>query len=152
MISLPPGYSVRFADSGHQPIRTWKQFQERCGEAFVGLYFHKVLVGTGELASMGGVRKNCHTDQMSLRRAFRRKGHGLYLYLAVIREAQKLGVNRIYSSCSLNKNSRRMWRKKLSKLFKVVFCEQPRSHRSACVYNTRYHGKFFIDLDYRPHK
>src|SRR5580658_6780559 len=105
--TLPPGYSVRFADGGHQPIRTMKEFDARCGIAVLGLYRGKTLIGTGELCGLlGWKNSNCHTDAMALRKKWRKKGHGIHLYLSVIRMAQKLGMDRIYSSWSLNKNSR----------------------------------------------
>jgi GNAT superfamily N-acetyltransferase len=115
---LPPGYSVRFADSGHNPIHNWEEFRGCCGEAILGLFFGKDLVGTGELRYMTARhgRRNVHTDRMEVRKKWRRRGHGLPLYIALIQTAKRLGADTIFSSRWLNKFSRKMWSVKLAAL------------------------------------
>ncbi len=137
-------YSVRFADEGHQPITNWKEFKARWGAATLGLYYNGVLVGTGVLdGGAGRVKRDVKTHAMELRPAFRRKGHGIWLYLAIIEQARMIGADRIYSSWYLNKFSRRMWREKLSKIFKVHNRnERNESHCNVCHHNKRY----FINL------
>jgi hypothetical protein len=112
-----------------------------CGEAILGLYRGGVLLGTAELGRMFNQhgRRNVHTDQVSLRKDHRRQGHGIPLYLALIRTAHKIGADGIYSSWNLNKFSKRMWDKKLSLLLKVQY-------RAGGCGHCRTGGRFYIRL------
>lgn len=133
---LPREYSVRFADEGHQPLDTWERYCARVGYATLGLYLSGVLVGTGEIEGRGRIHRRVNTHSMSLRPQFRKQGHGIWLYLAVIQAAKKLGVEIISSSWCLNQFSRRMWSVKLAKFYKI--------HRVGGCYNCGRKGRYYI--------
>lgn len=117
---LPPEYFVRFADDGHCPIATWEEWKNRCGYTTLGLYYNNVLIGTGSLEGRAGrTQRTVQTHAMQLRKAYRRQGHGLYLYLAMLHTARAIGADVIRSSYNLNKFSRRMWKTKLAEFCKV---------------------------------
>jgi GNAT superfamily N-acetyltransferase len=131
-------YTSRLADFGHKPIRTWQDFLRRTDSAVLGLYLNGQVVGTGELLRASNSRRFVHTDGMCLRQRYRRKGHGIHLYLAIIAAARRIGARRIYSSYSLNNLSRRMWERKLRSYFNV----KRQGGCKSCSRGTR----FYIDL------
>lgn len=110
-------YEYVFATrDGHQPIRTLEELR-KCGyfSASLGLFWNGVFVGSAELDKKNWKKKWIHTDAVGLDEKFRRKGHGLALYIALIDCAAALGAKRLFSSTALNKYSGRMWREKLRK-------------------------------------
>jgi GNAT superfamily N-acetyltransferase len=130
------GYTWIFADERHDPIRDLRQLK-RLGycDANLGLFYNGVCVGQGSLLKVSWVKKHLHTDYVRLKEGFRRKGHGLHLYLALIECAKKLGAKRLYSSTNLNKHSSRVWRIKLEKqagvkVHHVRLCSKPCKHCS----------------------
>lgn len=111
-------YTYIFASVRHRPIRTLAQRKKlgRWDSNFVFLLNGKPI-GEADLRPYKG---DClHTAKVGLDRGSRRKGHGLPLYLALIRCARRLGATRLYSDSRLNKFSRRMWATKLARLFVV---------------------------------
>lgn len=110
------GYEYIFATRYHNPIRTLKELRA-CGyfSATLGLFWNGVFIGSGELDKKNWRKKWIHTDSVGLENKYRRKGHGLALYIALIDCATALGAKRLYSSQSLNRYSERMWREKLGK-------------------------------------
>lgn len=129
-------YTSIFAGVQHQRIRT---FEDCHRWPTLGLFCNDVPVGDGQLRIINSARKYLQTDSVGLLKEFRRKGHGLPLYFALIRTAKKVGAKRLYSSHSLNKYSRKMWGEKLPKFFKV--------HR-ICGCKHCFHGaRFYIQFD-----
>ena len=126
-------YTYRFGnDEGHESITNLKKLKNCRWTNSFGLYFNRELVGTGTLRIQNFGNKWIHTEYMRLKHGFRKKGHGIYLYKVAILIAKKLGAKRIYASKRLNKNSRRMWTKKLSRYgFNVIIgkhCSRPCCH------------------------
>lgn len=141
-------YTKIFADCGtHERIRTWEQFiTSGYHENSMGFYCNGVPVGEGMLMLVNKSKHWVHTEGMRLGNKFRRKGHGVPLYLAIIRQAKKIGATRIYSSTGLNKFSTRMWKYKLAKLFEVKSIETAKRWRYRCRARCRRRPQFYIDL------
>lgn len=109
-------YKWIFASEEHAPVRNLKELRER-GEynCKLGLIKDGEGLGDGSLYRVNWAKKYLHTDSVGLRKKFRRKGHGIHLYIALIACARKLGAKRLYSSTMLNKFSRNMWSVKLKR-------------------------------------
>lgn len=134
-------YSSIIATSAHQPVTNLTFFRPKWACQTMGFFFKGKDIGYGDLTRR--VKKNhLHTDNVSLRKRFRRKGHGINLYIHLIESARKIGAKRIYSSTTLNKFSRRMWKEKLAKIYEVhtvrsnVMCNrcECRNRRETCYY------------------
>lgn len=139
-------YTSIFASSRHIPIHTMKQLKSlRTFEASLTLFCNNKMIGTGGLIVKGPT--TVHTDYVSLDKGFRRKGHGIRLYFALIDTARKLGASRIYSSQNLNKYSRRMWAEKLKEYFEVKeFRNRKRCRRCGCRCNRKQPTQYYIQL------
>jgi GNAT superfamily N-acetyltransferase len=126
-------YSAIFANEGHQRISRVVDLKNHTGT--LGLFLYGDLLGTAELRWR--TPTTVHTDAVRLKREFRRKGHGIWLYLALIRAAKGIGAEKIYSSRYLNSKSRRMWSDKLPEYFDVHHpgCKKPCRH---CVQRVQY--------------
>lgn len=140
-------YEGYLADDAHASITELKDFKGRYNRFTLGLLLNKKPIGTGDLMRWRGATRGDYlqTESTALRRIFRKKGHGIVLYMFLVETARILGAKRIYSSRSLNKHSRRMWEVKLAEIYNVKkipgFCRYCH-HKFA-------HGKkpvFFIDL------
>ena len=110
-------YEYLFASNDyHEQITSLKQLRKiGTWQAYMGLFCNGVAVGYGSLGRVNWSRSHMHTESMRLHKNFRRKGHGIALYMAVIDCARKLGVKRLYASTALNKFSTRMWLVKLKR-------------------------------------
>jgi GNAT superfamily N-acetyltransferase len=136
-------YTIRFATEYHEPVARLSQIG-RWGGPTMGFFLGKKVIGTASLYMQNKKKKWVHTDQMEIFDKFRNQGHGIHLYLAIIRIAKKLGAKRIYSSKCLNKFSSRMWQVKLDKLLPVIH-SGPRCKCKCrnCRYKRDWH---YIDL------
>lgn len=120
-------YSSVIATSTHQPVTDLTFFRRKWASPTMGFFFENKEIGYGDLARR--IKKDhLHTDNVLLHEKFRRKGHGINLYIHLIETARKIGAKRVYSSTALNAFSGRMWREKLSKLYDVKTIY----HRGAC--------------------
>lgn len=133
-------YRTILATSSHAPIETLAQLRREY-EVCMGLFSNGIYVGKGSLCKERKNSKWLHTEYVYLGDKFRRKGHGLPLYLGLIRHARRLGATRLYSASGLNKYSKRMWEEKLAKLFDVRSngCAHPCKH-------CKKRKKFYINL------
>jgi hypothetical protein len=113
-------YRTILATNEHERIQSLRQLHS-VYSACMGLFCNDVYIGYGYLEKQEGNPKWLHTDSTNLGDKFRKQGHGLQLYLGLIRRARRLGATRLYSGRRLNKLSNRMWNEKLAKLFDV--CE-----------------------------
>lgn len=111
-------YIARFRFRGGA-VKSLKDLEgETWGERGVlWFYCNGEYIGAGDLHRLG--KTGVNTEGVALEKEFRRKGHGLPLYLALIKAAKRIGAKSISSSKRLNKFSRRMWSVKLAKLFPV---------------------------------
>lgn len=127
-------YSYIFAHSEtHQPPKSLKDLKKNPWNYNLILLFNGIPVGKGELDVKNYVKKWVHTDCVRLYDGFRRKGHGIHLYKALITAARKIGATRLYSSQNLNKFSRRMWSKKINRdlhlnVHEVIRCKNGCRH------------------------
>ena len=115
-------YKSRLATAGHKPVTKMSQFGGRWDGFEMGFYLRNEVIGGGELTRVryhGVTSKDLQTESVALNKKFRKKGHGIHLYIHLIAQAQNCGARRIYSSRSLNKFSKRMWSEKLAKIFNV---------------------------------
>lgn len=110
-------YSSIFATGKHVPITDVKEFKRRWDQFTMGFFYKGEPIGSGDLEKQG--KEIVHTETVRLLKPFRKKGHGIHLYIHLIETARKIGAKRVYSSTSLNAFSGRMWREKLSKLYDV---------------------------------
>jgi GNAT superfamily N-acetyltransferase len=137
-------YTSKFADEYHEPIRSVKKVPKWSG-ASVALFLNGHAIGAGDLRSKDRAKKWVNTESVALKKGFRKQGHGIHLYFALIRKAKEVGAVRIYSSLTLNRLSGRMWRDKLPKFFDV------KRNRPACRCKCRNccyrRGRFYIDLE-----
>lgn len=143
-----PRYTYRFAENDtHSPIRNLEELHRARWDAWLGLFCDGVKIGSARLENMNRKQKYVHTENVCLIKDFRRKGHGVFLYKALIQLARRLGAVRIYSSEHLNKHSRRMWRVKLPKIFDVQRtrqeCSSPCRH---CAQNES--QRYYIQLNH----
>jgi len=114
-------YTTIFASEFHEPITRFARLRKYKWEAPNLALFHRgKVVGDGKLILKDRKKKYVHTEQVGLLDKYRRKGHGIYLYVALIEAARTLGATRIYSSKHLNRFSGRMWAEKLKKLYDVI--------------------------------
>lgn len=134
-------YTWIFAGSeDHEPIITLKQLRlVGTYSANMGFYLNGKAIGTGSFCRENWNKKHLHSESMRLFKGHRRKGYGVELYKALISCARTLGAKRLYSSRSLNKFSRRMWKEKLGKAGFLVKNFGGCKH---CGHNERY----YIDL------
>lgn len=119
-------YSSILADDAHDLITNIKAFKKKWAMFTMGFFLNGKVIGKGDLEKQE--KGTVHTDNVLLFKSFRKKGHGIGLYVHLIETARKIGAKRIYSSRTLNNLSGRMWREKLSKLYdvKIVY------RRGAC--------------------
>lgn len=110
-------YSSILADECHAPITDVAQFKRRGDEFTMSFFFKGKLIGNATLEKQG--KGIVHTGSVRLEKPFRKKGHGIHLYIHAIETARQIGAKRIYSSTALNQFSRRMWKEKLLKLYDV---------------------------------
>jgi hypothetical protein len=112
-------YSSTFATYEHKPIITLKDLGRY--DNHLGFFLNGKAIGHGDLnqVSIGKKRKILSTSGTEIFKKYRRKGHGIHLYIALIETARLLGATQIRSDTSLNKLSRRMWEEKLSKIYPV---------------------------------
>lgn len=130
-------YRSVFANSFHQPIKSLGQIKNFDWNE-MALYCDGVLVGHGVLRKQRRAKNALRTGGTEIFDKFRRQGHGIQLYIHLIKHARRLGVERIYSDTRLNKLSRRMWSEKLVKLF-VVKERKKRGVCRVCARNTGYY-------------
>lgn len=114
-------YSSIIATATHLPVRTMADFKKKYDQPTMGFFLHGKDIGYGDLLRCEYVKNRMYlqTDNVRIRSGFRRKGHGINLYIHLIETARKIGAKRIYSSTSLNKFSRKMWGVKLPKIYEV---------------------------------
>lgn len=141
-------YNHILATPGHLPVTKiaqfgpWDRFE-------MGFHMDGKVIGGGELLRVRYVpsrKKTClQTESTAINPGFRRKGHGIHLYIALVETAREVGAERIYSSKNLNRHSRRMWSKKLPKIYNV---QEFRSRRkcSSCGCKSRHVVGYFIVL------
>lgn len=115
-------YTSIFATAEHAPITSLAYLRQNRYDNSLGLFKRGVCLGSAALRLEAG--KDLYTTSVFLKKAHRRKGHGVPLYLHLIFTAQALGARRLYSDTRLNKYSRRMWSEKLAKLFDVKVCKK----------------------------
>lgn len=137
-------YHSIFATEAHESITNIKQIK-RYEYPKMGLFSNGVHIGTGELVKEKRNNNALHTDGMYLNKGFRNQGHGIVFYIQIIEHARRIGANRIYSSKSLNKFSRRMWKTKLPLAgYKVV---EINSCKCKCrCRKCRKEPRYYIDL------
>lgn len=115
-------YKSRLATAGHKPVTKMSQFAGKWSAFEMGFYLQDEVIGGGELSRVryhGVKSKDLQTESVALNKKFRKKGHGIHLYIHLIAQAQNCGARRLYSSRNLNKFSTRMWSEKLAKIFNV---------------------------------
>lgn len=110
-------YTHIFANSDHVPLTKIDQLT-RYGDNSLSLFCNKKLIGRGYLCRQGR-RRVLQTSGTKILDKFRRKGHGIQLYIALVETARDLGARRIKSDTALNPLSEKMWRDKLSKVYPV---------------------------------
>ena len=145
-------YKSILANRGHVRITKVKDLNKSCWDGsvmgfFLIRYGKPVLIGSGTLCRMN--KNSVHTESMGLDKGWRRKGHGIELYLAIIEEARRIGAKRIYSSKRLNNNSGPMWNQKLREHFDVVGpkkMKRPVCCRCGCRGCRKGWGRYYIDL------
>jgi Acetyltransferase (GNAT) family len=136
-------YEGFLADHAHLSVKSLNAFKGRYANMTMGLHLNGKSIGTGNLMRWRGAAKKeyLQTESTGLDRGYRKKGHGIILYMFLIETARILGAKRIYSSRSLNKHSRRMWADKLSRIYDVKkipgrcrCCGRPFKHFTKPVY------------------
>lgn len=112
-------YSSIFATKEHKPITSLKEMDK--WDNVMGFFLNGKPIGQGSLEKqrIGKKHKIVSTSGTEIYKKFRKKGHGIHLYLALIDTARSLGATQIRSDKSLNQLSRRMWSEKLAKIFPV---------------------------------
>lgn len=139
-------YSSIIATEGHTPLSSISQFG-RYASYQMGLTLRNTEIGSGFLQRWRGANRRhkfyLQTESTGLNRGFRKKGHGIILYICLIESARALGARRIYSSKTLNRYSRRMWEEKLGRFYKVG-TYQIRCGECGCKRHKE--PRFFIDL------
>jgi GNAT superfamily N-acetyltransferase len=141
-------YKYIFAGRQHQPIT--KLSEVKGWRSVLGLFANIkskwVGVGDAELLRVSGSSTDVHTDAVGLDDSYRRKGHGIHLYFALIHAAKKIGARRIYSSRHLNQYSGNMWCNKLREFFDVVGPKERKKCNCGCRACRRKWGRYHIDL------
>lgn len=134
-------YTSVFAQENHLSIGSVSEIKKGYSSSSLFLFLNgKTEIGSGYLYRFGN--NSVNTDGVALRRGYRKKGHGIHLYFALIEAAKKIGATRIYSSTRLNKFSRRMWNVKLRKFFTV---RELQVCKNACVHCKK-KNRYWIDL------
>ncbi len=134
-------YTSILATAEHLPVTDVKQI--KVWNTSLGLFLNGKAIGKADLVKV--TRKIVHTAGTEIYKRYRRKGHGIQLYIALVEAARSIGATRIRSDMSLNKYSRRMWQEKLAKIYPVKTrkTEQPCwrcGHKPGWKY-------FYIDLE-----
>jgi len=139
-----PKYTSILANGYHEKIRSLKELKDAYHRT-MGFFLDGKAIGSGDLNPMPREKGSVHTEAVGLDKPFRKKGHGLPMYLHLIRTAKRIGAKRIYSSYRLNEHSRRMWSEKLAKLFDVkTHYAAKRCRRCGC--NSRKPRRYSITL------
>lgn len=129
----------------HGKVTTLKQLKSAGPwDVSMGLFCNGAAIGSGGFRHINWRKKYISTENVRLGRRFRRKGHGVALYTALINCAKSLGAKRLYSSSHLNKYSTRMWREKLSTYGFNVKTEGKECRRP-CKHCGKY-ARYYIDL------
>lgn len=144
-------YQYIFATGAHDPICSLKDLRGSSWENTLGLFILKAgkvfSVGDGRLEWENHPKKYLHTESVGLHDKYRKQGHGIHLYFALIHCAKMLGATRVYSSRHLNKYSGRMWSEKLREFFDVKGPRKPKATcRCGCRSCRRRFGRYYIDL------
>jgi GNAT superfamily N-acetyltransferase len=141
-------YKYIFAGRQHQPIT--KLSEVKGWRSVLGLFAKLknrwVPIGDAEILRLSGSSVDVHTDAVGLDDDYRKQGHGIHLYFALIRAAKQIGARRIYSSRSLNRYSGNMWCNKLRKFFDVVGPKEQKTCKCGCRACRRKWGRYYIDL------
>jgi GNAT superfamily N-acetyltransferase len=112
-------YASNFLTREHQPIKNIAKLKKyNFWDMF--LFYKGVFIGEGGFEIVNKCKGYYQTEGVSLQKEHRKKGHGIHLYFHLIETATRSGAKRLYSSTTLNKFSRRMWRDKLPKFYKVI--------------------------------
>jgi hypothetical protein len=137
-------YSAVLATGEHYPVTSVEQLKH-CEGPMMGLFLDGVPIGHGylERVSIGKKDKIVHTSGTKIFDKYRRKGHGIYLYINLVEKAREIGVTQIRCDYSLNRLSRKMWRDKLSKIYKVKVHRMKTPCRRCGHVGTQYYS---IDL------
>jgi GNAT superfamily N-acetyltransferase len=140
----PEDYTSNYMTRAHIPITNMKDATKYSYNNMF-LFYKGELVGEADLDLVSKRKMYLHTDGVSLEKEHRKQGHGIHLYHHLISTAIRIGCKRLYSSTILNKFSKRMWRDKLSKFYKVVtiFTNTPCPD---CGCSGRRPKQFYIDL------
>ena len=136
-------YSSIFAGPEHQAITSLRQM--RGWDNVLGFFLNGKVIGSGCLLKVNKRSKTVHTSSTLIFNKYRKKGHGIQLYIALIETARKLGAKQIRSDNSLNKFSKRMWSEKLAKIYKVR-TRMARKPCSCCERTGLRRKYYWIDL------
>ena len=109
-------YTSFFANGDHKPMTTMREMRQE-HYATMAFSLNGVHIGHGSLSRKG--RTEVYTTGTRIDDKYRKQGHGIHLYHALIKTARELGATRIYSDTTLNKLSRKMWKTKLLKFYDV---------------------------------
>lgn len=140
-------YSYIFADDRHKEIKSMADLRaaKRSWDKKFGFYLNGKPIGEASLVLLKTFRAAVHTEYVFLDKAYRRKGHGIWLYRMLIACAKNIGARKIYSSKRLNKYSRRMWEEKLPEFFEVKSLKlKTKCRRCGCQ---RAVQRYYIVLD-----
>lgn len=145
-----PSYYYILATDTHKPIKSLKdmtRWRNTLGFFFRDSDRNLIALGGADLSWENRPQKYLHTGGVALNEQFRKKGHGIHLYFALIRAAKELGAKRLYSDTRLNKHSGRMWCVKLREFFEVRGPKQPKKAcRCGCRACRKRWGRYYIDL------
>jgi hypothetical protein len=113
-------YSAILATEEHHPITNVDECR-RFHCTMMGFFLDGVPIGHGylERVKIGRKDKILHTSSTEIFRKYRRKGHGIYLYINLVEKAREIGATEIRSDYSLNRFSRKMWKNKLPRIYTV---------------------------------
>ena len=136
-------YNSIFATEEHKVITSVRELKKRWDGGKLGFFLNGKVIGYGYLYK--SPNHGVHTSGTQILEKYRKQGHGIELYKALIETARSIGATHIRSDVSLNKFSRRMWRDKLSKLYDVRkrMSYRPCSHCGRGGPNFRY---FYINF------
>lgn len=140
----PKDYTSSLLTRRHQLITKLSQIKKYSYDDMY-LFYKGVDIGCASLEIDNKKKKYVHSEGVSLDKKYRQKGHGIFLYIHLIDHAIRLGATRIYSSTNLNKFSRRMWKEKLPKLYKVKI-QKTKSACSHCGSTHERDLRYYIDL------
>lgn len=113
-------YSAILATEEHHVITSVEQMK-KCSGPLMGFFLDEVPIGRGYIdkVMIGKKAKIVHTSGTEIFKKYRRKGHGIYLYINMIEKAREIGATEIRSDSYLNRFSRKMWKNKLPKIYPV---------------------------------